>query len=559
MRAYVCMTPSINMASILSLPDDCLYKIVCCMDDPSSFYNITLTCKRFLQVTKNAKRALHTNLLRAKAEYFIKCYIVEISGETLVFPSDYGHERKYDKLRDLLHDSVRLTAARGVLSYDRVIDVWQRNGAVAATLFMWVRKLESWVDKGKFPTESSFAEQQNVTLHLPNCGKNMVIEASHFGDYTHSYDPELTIHITCGDLDVTSEGFPRSLPEDYMSWKKKEVSDAIKPMKAVIKILQKELGMTVPPITDHFFIWLCFFFPDKSNLLGKNRLSFKDASRNTKPNHASVQTVVDQFHEEQQFESKLQKLVSGWQTEQRESKDSKMTAESWEPDEELKFTKMIAEILQILGQRSETKILECLQENASRFYEIATYYDLKKLRKQFLLDLVLRTSLEASTYKPASIANKYVESRVSFKCLGGKVMEVCGSIRGDDEGWANWEELELKFNLPDGKVLELKGPLEIDTLSPVTELLQESASQTMHLKQHIPEMDNFYTAVYFLHALEFADASDIAFNSFDSLYPLRRFPESEEDLVGWYSSPEEESYDWGSDSSRSWRDDVDFY
>ena len=73
-------------------------------------------------------------------------------------------------------------------------------------------------------------------------------------------------------------------------------------------------------------------------------------------------------------------------------------------------------------------------------------------------------------------------------------------------------------------------------------------------------MDNFYTAVYLLHALEFADASDIAFNSFDSLYPLRRFPESEEYLVGdWYSSPEEESDDWGSDSSRGWRDDDDFY
>ena len=28
-------------------------------------------------------------------------------------------------------------------------------------------------------------------------------------------------------------------------------------------------------------------------------------------------------------------------------------------------------------------------------------------------------------------------------------------------------------------------------------------------------MNNFYTAVYFLHALEFADTSDIAFNTFD--------------------------------------------
>ena len=268
-RAYVCMTPSINMASILSLPDDCLYKIVYCIDEPSSFYNITLTCKRFLQVAENAKRALHTNLLRAKAEYFIKCYIVDISDETFVFPSDNASLQKYIKLRDLLHDSVRLTVARGVLSYDRVIDVWQRNGAVDATLFTWVRKLESRVDEGKFPTDSSFAVHQNVTLHLPNCGKSMVIEASHFGDYVQSSDPEPSIHITCGDLDVPFDGFTRSSPADYMFWKNEEVSDAIKPMKSVIKILQKELGETVPPITDHFFILLCFFFQTSPTCLKK--------------------------------------------------------------------------------------------------------------------------------------------------------------------------------------------------------------------------------------------------------------------------------------------------
>jgi len=303
---------------------------------------------------------------------------------------------KYDKLRDLLRDSVRLTTAKRVLSYDRVIDVWQRNGAVAAKLFTWVRNLESRVEAEEFQTDSSFAEHRNTTLHLPNCGKSMVIEASHSGDYVQSYDPELNIHITCGDLDVISEGFPRSSPEDYMSWKKEEVSDAIKPMKAVIKILQQELGETVPPITDHFFIWLCFFFPDKSNLLGENRLSFKDSSRNIKPNHASVQTVMDQFHEEQQFETKLQNLVSGWEScEQLESKHSKRTLESWEFDElqessdwssdsssdsqlssqESTYSKMIAETIHVLAQRSETKILECLQEDASRFYEIATYYD----------------------------------------------------------------------------------------------------------------------------------------------------------------------------------------
>ena len=38
-------------------------------------------------------------------------------------------------------------------------------------------------------------------------------------------------------------------------------------MKSVIEILQEELGETIPPLTPYFFLWLCHFFPDKSDLL----------------------------------------------------------------------------------------------------------------------------------------------------------------------------------------------------------------------------------------------------------------------------------------------------
>ena len=53
------------MASVFSLTDDCLLGIVSRIDDPSSFYSFILTCQRFLQVAKNARSVLHTNLLRA--------------------------------------------------------------------------------------------------------------------------------------------------------------------------------------------------------------------------------------------------------------------------------------------------------------------------------------------------------------------------------------------------------------------------------------------------------------------------------------------------------------
>ena len=155
-----------------------------------------------------------------------------------------------------------------------------------------------------------------------------------------------------------------------------------------------------------------------------------------------------------------------------------------------------------------------------------------------MLDLLLRTSLEASTYTRAAIAKKYAESRVSFRCTGGKVMKIRGSVQGDGSHYSTWEKLELEFTLPDGNVLKLESPLDLMILGPVTDLLQEGFNQIRHGTQNIPKMNNFLTAVYFINALEFDDACSIAFDSFD----LTRFPESEEEPDYWESSPEPYSY-----------------
>ena len=111
--------------------------------------------------------------------------------------------------------------------------------------------------------------------------------------------------------------------------------------------------------------------------------------------------------------------------------------------------------------------------------------------------------------------------RVFFRCLGGSLVVVCGSMHGDGEHgtlWPTFDKLELEFTLPDGKMVNSEAEegyfedgtpaLEIENLSPVTELLQEVIYQRMHGEKHIPEIDNLFTAVYFLHALKFADISD---------------------------------------------------
>ena len=67
----------IKMASLLALNDDCLHRIVSCLDDPGSFYNISLTCKRLSQVTKSARNVMHSKLLLLETEYNIKSYLAE--------------------------------------------------------------------------------------------------------------------------------------------------------------------------------------------------------------------------------------------------------------------------------------------------------------------------------------------------------------------------------------------------------------------------------------------------------------------------------------------------
>ena len=345
----------------------------------------------------------------------------------------------------------------------------------------------------------------------------------------------LSIQVTFGDVDVNTKiGFSwHHSPKDYMfstKVNKTKLDRVMEPMKIVIERLQKELGETVPLITHRFFIWLCYFFPDKLNLTEENRLSFKDASKNIKPTDVSVQTAIDQFGKFQQFENNL---VSGWESDE---------------DPKLKYSNMIVETINILSQKSETKILERLQQDAFRFYEIVTYCDLRKLHQKYLLFLILRTSLKESIYTHDGIANMYIESTVFFKCFGGRVIKVCGSIREDSRhGITLWDKLELKFTLPDGKALKLEAPLKIETLSPVTKLLKKGVNQTIQGDEHIPEIGNFLTAVYFLHALGFSAASSIAFSSFDTLIPLYRYPESEEE----YYSPSPPTRYWG-----AWREDY---
>lgn len=118
-------------------------------------------------------------------------------------------------------------------------------------------------------------------------------------------------------------------------------------------------------------------------------------------------------------------------------------------------------------------------------------------------------------------------------------MKVCGSMRGDGAGLPSWEEIELEFTLPDGKVLVLKGengPLKIEDLSPVTELLRQGFSQQRQGEKLISKIGNLFTAAFFLTTLEFNVDSDAFLGGYNKLIQS----DSEEESSAAESSEESE-------------------
>ena len=350
---------TISMASILSLPEECLCKIVSFIDHPRTFYSVALTCKRLLQVTRNTRCVLHARLLKFKALYFIRRYDVEIDLD----------EEKRDKMRKLVCGSAQLTKAREFLTYDKVIDLWQKNGPVAAKLLTWVRNQQDGDEvffRDDWDGFITINKNQTLTLRLPGGGQTLVIETDYVEEYPIEEDSKITmIHITSEDLqlDVTLKEFhcwsSVSFHDDYGQPKYLDCVDLdddvhlskydakFAPLRPVIHILQKELGETVPPITNYFFIWLCYFFPDKLNLHEEHKLTFKDAASNRKPTYASIQPSLDEYHKLQQFETTLRKLFSEWEDDQ--------SNESYN-------ARMIAEAIHLLAQRSQVDTLKSLGE-----------------------------------------------------------------------------------------------------------------------------------------------------------------------------------------------------
>ena len=115
-------------------------------------------------------------------------------------------------------------------------------------------------------------------------------------------------------------------------------------------------------------------------------------------------------------------------------------------------------------------------------------------------------------------------------------------MHGDGASYPTWDRLELKFTLPDGKMLMLdtgyldyrskKIPLPIEQLTPVTELLQECINDRMQ-GEKIPELNSLFTAVFFVNTLNLSEAEETFLGEHKLLIPS----ESDEELSSEDSEP----------------------
>lgn len=179
------------MASILSFLEECLCKIVSFIYHSRTFYSVALTCKRFLQVTRNTRCVLHARLLEFKALYFICRYDVEIDLD----------EEKRDKVKKLVCGCAQLTKAREFLTYDKVIDLWPKT-----KLLTWARNQQDGDEvffRDDWDGFITINNNQTLTLRLPGGGQTLVIEADFIEEYPIEENSKITVmHITSENLQL---------------------------------------------------------------------------------------------------------------------------------------------------------------------------------------------------------------------------------------------------------------------------------------------------------------------------------------------------------------------
>ncbi|XP_028519430.1 uncharacterized protein LOC110253870 isoform X1 [Exaiptasia diaphana] len=400
------------------------------------------------------------------------------------------------------------------LSYNNVLNVWKSYGPVAAKVLSWIKPSRS---VKRMRVEACSAKNDYQTFLLPVCGQELSISTTFLVDCNGNYITDI-FKISCESLKIKNAQFVDVIiPSDngMNQWNEFMIDRVVKPaMKPVIELLQKELGDTVPPITDKFFVWMCFRFP---RLKEEHRIYFKDEAKNAMPSVESLQPILELYRK-----NKAQLI--------------KKHIEQWLQNEKdvFHFANHIASALEFFAQKSQTAILRQLREDVERFSNVVSDYGLGKTPKKMMLDLVNRTTIFIGNLTAEAVANNHVNNKTQFRMKGGSVMKIDGGMHGDGASFLTWYELYMNFSLPDGSKVELpktnfmdlSGSIEhkgfIKRLSLITEILQECIDESMKDEENIPKIGNIFTFYYFLQVMQFSKIK-----SFFQFYLLDPF-ESEE-------------------------------
>jgi len=404
---------------------------------------------------QNSKQLWPTDLLSARAEYFIKQWIVLLLVSAVASDKHNDAYTTCMTLAKLLETVGTQATRRQLITHDKVQSTWEKHGPVVSQLLLWLRRLDEWDENGE-PRATCFTEMKRIVLELPcsSCGGGGVegkrvleIETRHFGDYGHNYDRELSVKAKCGNVQAKCECISLMDPDDMDYVEEDEFVSLERDMDPILEILSDELGVCVD---GRFFFWLCFHFPDGSCPM-KEKLQFKEASRNSRVSVGTVRSAIQDLHRSIARENGgVDELLAKWKRSIiiQERDEANQTAVMESAD-------MISECIRVLSLKEDGfEALHTLSGKARRLYCMASDYGLRDAPKDVLVELLQRTTMDASRgYGPGAIADKYVSCKVLFRCKHprGGVMRVSCGVRGDGASYPTWEELDLEFILPNGE------------------------------------------------------------------------------------------------------------
>ncbi|XP_020896935.1 uncharacterized protein LOC110235781 [Exaiptasia diaphana] len=449
--------------SILSLNYDCLLEILSRLDDFTSFYFFSVTCKRFYQVSLETKH-WHINVLKRKIRYYGTRFVIN------EFPKDRRFTINLPLIQDLISIAEVYKITKPTLA--NAMNVWWARGPVAAEVFQWILDFKL---RQEFKINGEVQRVvKKLTFRLPILNQELIID-THLSVCSN----RVTFKLTFGDLFVLYEIVQNSkTPCSYANLSEEHVRGFAVRAKPIIDILQKELGETVPSITGHFLLWFCFYPDSRKEIISDSmeQLQFKSNYNNREPTQESVQAALDSLN---QSESLMRQIG------------------------ESTNVGILCRMAEYLHGSSKHKVLHSLSKEI--FFVLGEPQQLSRayrLSDLLLCDLVLRVTFLPNTF---SENHESDITNFTFRTKGGEILkaEKIGLPRGKFRSIWN-------FTLPNGQKIHFEleefarwmDPREYGKvndpflkLQPVTEILEECVNSDTD-KQDI-KLTNIFTEKLF--------------------------------------------------------------